>query len=55
MSFTTARQGQEVRLMKRKRHTPQQVIKKLRDAEKMQAHGVDLGEILRRLEISAQT
>ena len=41
--------------MKRKRHTPQQVIKKLREAEELQARGVDMGEILRRLEISAQT
>ncbi len=41
--------------MKRKRHTPEQVIRKLREAEKLQAEGLDLAEIMRRLEISIQT
>jgi len=41
--------------MKRKRHTPEQVIRKIRDAEKMQAQGTELPEICRRLEISVQT
>ena len=55
MRVTTAPQGQEVTLVKRKRHTPEQVIRKLRDAERMQASGVEMPEIYRRLEISAQT
>jgi len=41
--------------MKRTRHTPEQVIRKLRDAERMLAEGKDLQEICRRLEISVQT
>ncbi len=41
--------------MKRTRHTPEQVIHKLRDAERMLAEGKDLQEICRRLEISVQT
>ncbi len=41
--------------MKRKRHTPEQVIRKLREAERLQASGVEMPEILRQLEISAQT
>ena len=35
--------------MKRTRHTPEQVIRKLRDAERMLAEGKDLQEICRRL------
>ena len=41
--------------MKRKRHTPEQVVRKLREAERLQASGVEIPEILRQLEISAQT
>jgi len=41
--------------MKRTRHTPEQVIRKLREAERMQAQGTEVSEICRRLEISAQT
>jgi putative transposase len=41
--------------MKRKRHTPEQVVRKLREAERLQASGVEIPEILRQLEVSAQT
>ncbi len=41
--------------MKRTRHTPEQVIRKLRDAERMLAEGEELPEVCRALEISAQT
>jgi putative transposase len=41
--------------MKRTRHTPEQVIRKLREAERLQAQGTEVAEICRRLEISAQT
>jgi methylphosphotriester-DNA--protein-cysteine methyltransferase len=41
--------------MKRKRHTPEQVIRRLRQGEELQAQGVELSEVLRRLEISTQT
>ena len=41
--------------MKRTRHTPEQVIRKLRDAERMLAEGTELQEVCRSLEISVQT
>ena len=41
--------------MKRKKHTPEQVIRKLRQAEAMQSEGKMLGEICQTLEISEQT
>ena len=41
--------------MARKRHTPEQILTKLRDADVMLADGLPLGEIVKRLEISEQT
>ena len=41
--------------MKRTRHTPEQVIRKLRDAERMLAEGKEVSEVCRALEISVQT
>ena len=41
--------------MKRARNTPEQVIRKLREGERMQAEGKDLTEVCRALEISVQT
>jgi transposase-like protein len=41
--------------MKRTRHTPEQVIRKLRDAERMLAEGKEFPEVCRALEISPQT
>ena len=41
--------------MKRTRHTPEQVIRKLRDAERMLAEGTELPEVCRALGISVQT
>ncbi len=41
--------------MKRTRHTPEQVIRKLRDAERLLATGKDVEEVCRSLEISVQT
>ncbi len=41
--------------MKRTRHTPEQVIRKLRDAERMLAEGTGLQQVCRSLEISVQT
>src|SRR6266487_531293 len=55
MRVTTAPKGQEVTLMKRKRHTPEQVIRKLREGEKLLEEGIELPEVMRRLEISVQT
>lgn len=41
--------------MKRKKHTSEQIIKKLRDADKMQGQGKSVAEIVKVLEISEQT
>ena len=41
--------------MKRTRHTPEQIIRKLRDAERLLAAGKDVEEVCRTLEISVQT
>lgn len=41
--------------MKRRRHTPEQVVRKLREADRLQSEGKELAEVLRVLEISEQT
>lgn len=41
--------------MKRHRHTPEQVIRKIREGEKLLNEGKDLAELLRHLEISEAT
>ena len=41
--------------MKRKRHTPEQIIRKLREADRLQAEGKTLAEVRQQLEISEQT
>ena len=41
--------------MKRKRHTPEQVIRKLREAEVLQGQGQSLGQICQQLAVSEQT
>jgi putative transposase len=41
--------------MKRKRHTPEQVVRKLREADRMLAEGADLALVCRQLEVSVQT
>ena len=41
--------------VKRRRHTPEQVIRKLREAERLLASGTELEEVCRKLEISVQT
>ena len=41
--------------MARRRHTPEQILAKLRDAEVMQADGLSTAEIAKRLEVSEQT
>jgi hypothetical protein len=38
--------------MKRHRHTPEQVVRKLREGERMLNNGQDLVEVLRHLEVS---
>jgi hypothetical protein len=41
--------------MKRHRHTPEQVVRKLREGERLLNDGEDLTEVLRALEISEAT
>jgi putative transposase len=41
--------------MKRRRHTPEQVIRKLREADRLLAEGKDVAEVARYLEISEPT
>ena len=41
--------------MKRKRHTPEQAVRKLREGEKRLNVGEDLGLVLRHLEITEST
>jgi len=41
--------------MKRHRHTPEQVVRKLREGERLLNEGKDLTEVLRDLEISEAT
>ena len=41
--------------MKRTRHTPEQVIRKLREADKLLAEGRAVEEVARHLEVSEQT
>jgi transposase-like protein len=47
--------GREDFTMKRRRHTPEQVIRKLREADRLLAEGKDVDEVARYLEVSPQT
>lgn len=40
---------------RRKRHTPEQIVKKLRDADAMLNTGKSVGEVLQHLEVSEAT
>jgi putative transposase len=41
--------------MKRSRHTPEQVIRKLREAERLLGEGKAIAEVAKQLEVSEQT
>jgi putative transposase len=41
--------------MARRRHTPEQVIRKLREADRLLAEGAEIAEVARHLEVSEQT
>ena len=41
--------------MKRTRHTPEQIVRKLREADRLLAENIPLAEVMRHLEISHQT
>jgi hypothetical protein len=48
---TIAREGEEVILMKGRRHTPEQIVRKLREADRLLAEGADLDAVCRHLEV----
>ena len=41
--------------MKRRRHTPEQIIRKLREADRLLAEGQDVPEVVKQLEVSEAT
>lgn len=41
--------------MARRRHTPEQVVRKLREADRLLAEGKDVAEVARELQVSEQT
>ena len=41
--------------MARRRHTPEQIIRKLREADRLLAEGSDTADVARHLEVSEQT
>lgn len=41
--------------MARRRHTPEQIVRKLREADRLLAEGADLAEVARQLEVSEPT
>ena len=41
--------------MKRRKHTPDQVVRKLREADRLLADGKDVSEVSKHLEVSEQT
>jgi putative transposase len=47
--------GEEGTLMRRRRHTPEQIIRKLREAERMLGEGKTIPEAAKELGISEQT
>jgi transposase len=47
--------GEEGRAMKARRHTPEQVIRKLREADRLLGEGRSVGEVCRHLEVSEPT
>jgi transposase-like protein len=41
--------------MARRRHTPEQIVRKLREADRMLGEGADVADVARHLEVSEQT
>jgi putative transposase len=42
-------------LLKRRRHTPEQIVRKLREADKLLAEGIEVPEVAKALEVSEAT
>ena len=55
MRVTIARMGEEVTFVKGRRHTPEQIVRKLREADRLRAEGADIDAVCRQLEVSVQT
>jgi putative transposase len=47
--------GQRRSLVKNRRHTPEQIVRKLREADRMLGEGVELPEVMKALEVSEAT
>src|SRR5271156_5585128 len=47
--------GQRSTIMSRRRHTPEQVVRKLREADRMLGEGMELPEVWKQLEVSEAT
>jgi putative transposase len=47
--------GEEVTWMKSRRHSPEQIVRKLREADRLLAEGTDVAAVCRHLEVSVQT
>ena len=41
--------------MSRRRHSPEQVVRKLREADRLLGEGIELSEVVKQLEVSEQT
>ena len=41
--------------MARRRHTPEQIVRKLREADRLLGEGADVAEVARHLEVSEAT
>ena len=41
--------------MKNRRHTPEQIVRKLREADRMLGEGMELSEVMKALEVSEAT
>ena len=41
--------------MRGRRHTPEQIVRKLREADRLRAEGADIDAVCRQLEVSVQT
>jgi putative transposase len=41
--------------VKRRRHTPEQIVRKLREADRLLSEGMELPEVAKALEVSEQT
>src|SRR5579871_6972601 len=47
--------GQRSTSMKRRRHTPEQIVRKLREADRLLGEGMELAEVTKQLEVSEAT